>query len=215
MSSDRPPTPPARAASPGTPPPDRVLAETRFLRLIDRGGWYFVERPGLSGVVTLVALTDAGELLLVEQPRAPLRGRTIELPAGLAGDDAHTRGEPLVEAARRELLEETGYAARSIVPLADCPTSAGMTNEIVSFFLCTGLDRVGPGGGVDGEDIQVHRVPLEDVDGFLAGQAAAGKYVAAKVYAGLYFAHRARREQVEAPSQAGSPAAANREVAPR
>ena len=65
---------------------DRAMAderETRYLRLLERDGWSYVERPNLSGVVTIVAVTNAGDLLFVEQHRPPVAASTIELPAGL------------------------------------------------------------------------------------------------------------------------------------
>ena len=73
----------------------------------------------------------------------------IDLPAGLAGDGPGT--EELVTAARRELLEETGYDARRLTLLAHAPTSPGLTTEVVSFFRAAGLKKVAAGGGIEGE----------------------------------------------------------------
>lgn len=168
---------------------DRILHETKYLRLIDRDGWTFVDRPHIAGVVTIVAVTNDGKLLLVEQLRRPVGRQTIELPAGLAGDDEANRNEPLIEAARRELLEETGYRAGSLQALPVCATTPGMTDEMVSFFLATDLEAVQPGGGVEGENITVHTVPLAEVAGWLAKRSREGLVVAAKVYAGLFFAY--------------------------
>ncbi|HEY0010219.1 MAG TPA: NUDIX hydrolase, partial [Tepidisphaeraceae bacterium] len=96
---------------------DKYLHRTKFLDLIDRDGWTFVRRPKLAGVVGIVAVTPAGELMLIEQHRPPLGKNVIELPAGLAGDlDA---GESLAAAAKRELLEETGYRASRVKKLAE------------------------------------------------------------------------------------------------
>src|SRR5262245_4821956 len=99
----------------------QILGAGRFLRLVDEGGWEYVTRPGVSGVVVLVAVTPAGKLLLVEQRRVPVHGRVIELPAGLVGDDGDRRDEPLATAAHRELIEETGYEASEMVRLASGP----------------------------------------------------------------------------------------------
>lgn len=173
-------------------PADEVLAETKYLRMIQREGWTFVQRPNARGVVSIVALTDEGEIVFVEQHRKPVAARTIELPAGLAGDEPEHEGEDLARTAARELLEETGYVAARMEPLMDCPTSPGMTDEVASFFLATGLRRVGAGGGVAGEDIQVHLVPLEAAHGFLMACSQQGKRVAAKALAGLHFALASR-----------------------
>ena len=86
-----------------------TLGEGRFLRLVRRNGWEFVQRIGVDGVVAIVAVTGDRELVVVEQKR-PAVGRTVlDLPAGLAGD---VDGEDSLEAAaRRELEEETGFVA--------------------------------------------------------------------------------------------------------
>ena len=87
-----------------------VIYEGKHVRLVRRGEWEYVTRKNVTGIVGIVAVTDEGKLLLVEQPRPPLNRNVIELPAGLAGDVAGQEGEELANAARRELLEETGYA---------------------------------------------------------------------------------------------------------
>jgi ADP-ribose pyrophosphatase len=169
---------------------DRVLLETRYLRCVDRDGWFFVERPNIRGVVTIIAVTADDHIIFVEQHRAPVAQRTIELPAGLAGDQGND--EDLASAARRELEEETGYRAGRMQLVAESPTSPGMTSERVSFYLATDLARVGEGGGVDDEEIEVHRVPLATVRPWLRAREDEGLLVAAKVYAGLYLLAEAR-----------------------
>jgi len=170
---------------------DCTLAETPYLHLIDRDGWYFVRRPGLTGAVMLVALTDENNLLFVQQQRPPLGHPCIELPAGLAGDKAEHAGEQLPDAARRELLEETGYYAETVIHLCDAATSPGMTDETVSFFLCTGLEKRHAGGGIEHENITVHEVQLDVATDWLLAQSAQGHSVAAKAFAGVLFALRA------------------------
>jgi ADP-ribose pyrophosphatase len=171
---------------------DQVLCTTRHLRLIDRDGWFFVERPNASGVVIIVAVTDDRRLLLVEQHRPALGGKVLELPAGLAGDAAAHEGEKLEMAARRELLEETGWEADQMVELVSCATAPGLSNEVITFFRATGLRQVGAGGGVDQEDIQVHAIPLPEVTAFAAARAAQGTIPGLLIYAGLHFATMAR-----------------------
>jgi ADP-ribose pyrophosphatase len=169
---------------------DRILGTTKYLRLIDRDGWYFAQRCGGTGVVTIVALTAARALLLVEQVRPPLGRATLELPAGLAGDEVGRGEESLAEAARRELLEETGYEAGAMEFLVEAPTSPGLSDERVSFFLATDLRKASAGGGVGDERITVHEIPWSEVPTWLAERSRQGTPVAAKVYAGLYFAAR-------------------------
>lgn len=168
----------------------RELHEGRYLRLVSRNGWEFVERPGIRGIVLVVAVTPAGDLLLVEQRREAVDAVVLELPAGLAGDSEGPADEPLEEAARRELVEETGWAARSMERIAEGPPSAGVTSEIVTLFRARGLERVGPGGGVEGEEITVREVPLAEAEAYLERRAREGVLVDPKVWAGLLFARR-------------------------
>ena len=171
----------------------RVLGEGRFVRLVAEGHWEWADRLNISGAVMIVAVTEASELVMVEQYRIPLHSRVVELPAGLAGDEAAPAGEPLAGAARRELVEETGFDADQMEYLIDGPTSAGMTSETYSVFLARNVRRVGPGGGDDHEDIQVHVVPLDAVEEWLAQRRREGVLVDPRVYLGLYFATRSRR----------------------
>ena len=171
--------------------PDRILAQTPYLRLVDRDGWAFVERPNAHGVVVVVALTPERKLLFVEQPRAPLKAPAIEFPAGLMGDEPGLQRENALEAARRELEEETGYRAGQLRLVNTSATSPGMTSEMVHFVVAWDLVKVGAGGGVSGEDITVHEIPLAEARAWLNERARRGSVVASKVFAGLYFAHEA------------------------
>jgi ADP-ribose pyrophosphatase len=168
------------------PPNARVVAQGRYLTFVDDAGWEYVTRHRVTGIVVLVALTPARELVLVEQHRPAVRGRVVELPAGLVGDIAGQETESLQTAAHRELVEETGFAAREMVELARGPIAVGVSDEVVTFFEARDLTRVGEGGGDDSEDITVHVVPLTELATFLAGKRAAGLAVDPKIYAGLY-----------------------------
>ncbi len=168
----------------------KELHAGRHLRLVVRNGWEFVERPGIHGIVLVVAVTPQARLLLVEQRREAVDANVLELPAGLAGDAGSPVGEPLEEAARRELVEETGWDASAMDRLTSGPPSAGVTSEVVTLFRARGLTKVGAGGGVEGEAITVHEVPLETVETFLLEREAAGLLVDPKVWAGLWFARR-------------------------
>ncbi len=166
---------------------DKVLAETKFLRFVERNGWSFIERTTSNGVVCIIARTDDNQIILVEQFRPPVDCNVIELPAGLSGDVAGLENEPLEQAARRELLEETGYQAGQMTRLTDTASSPGLTNETVTFFLAEQLEKVAAGGGDASEDITVHEVPIDQIDDWLLSAQTASKLVDARVYAGLYF----------------------------
>jgi ADP-ribose pyrophosphatase len=169
-----------------TDPKDRILAETPYLRFIDRGGWYFVERPSPAGVVVIVAVTPADELVLIEQHRASLGRWILELPAGLVGDDHPD--EPLLDAAGRELVEETGWQADRLEVVTSAASAPGLTSEVVTYVRATGLKKVGAGGGVGGEQIRVHQVPLARVSAWVAERTSAGALASTQLYGGLWLA---------------------------
>ena len=164
-----------------------VLCDGKHIQLVRRDRWEYARRKNLTGIVAIVAVTDDGKLILVEQYRPPVGARVIELPAGLAGDVAGHETEDLAVAARRELLEETGYEAADMTRLAEGAASAGLSDEVITLFRATGLQKTGKGEGDGSEEITLHEVPLADVDGWLAHQTARGCLVDLKVYSGLYF----------------------------
>lgn len=165
-------------------PPPEILYEGRFLRLLRRGHWEYAERVNARGAVIVAALTPADEVLFVEQFRIPLMANSIEMPAGLVGDQP---GEDSFEAAaRRELLEETGWLAGRVEVLMAGPTSSGLSNEIVAFARARELTRVHAGGGDASESIQVHTIPRARAAAWLAGKIAEGYAMDAKLWAGLW-----------------------------
>lgn len=159
-----------------------VMASGRFLQLVKRGRWEYAERPHTAGAVAVIATTDDAELILIEQFRVPLGKACIELPAGLAGDLDDDPDETFIDAARRELLEETGYTAGQITPLFGAYTSPGLTNEFIHLYRATDLTREHEGGGIDHEQITIHHVPIDRVDAWLAERVAEGLGVDTKVY---------------------------------
>jgi ADP-ribose pyrophosphatase len=163
----------------------KILGEGKFVRLVAADGWEWAERTKVSGVIA-VAAAYRGKIILVEQYRRPLKANVIEVPAGIAGDSDEDAGEEVERAARRELLEETGYEAKTWERMFDGPLSAGMTTEVVSFFRASGLKKVGDGGGEGSEKITVHEVSLKTASRWLSDQTASGKLVDPKVYVGLY-----------------------------
>ncbi len=177
-----------KSVTPAMAAPTKItLCTGRFLSLEREGPWEYAERIKATGAAIIVAVTEEGKLLLVEQYRVPCHARTIELPAGIIGDEPDAPNEPHPEAARRELLEETGFAAEHMAPLVTGPASSGLTSELVTLFKATGLRRTGQGGGIGNEEITVHEVPLTEVHDWLTAKARAGVLVDPKIYAGLYF----------------------------
>jgi ADP-ribose pyrophosphatase len=164
-----------------------TLHTGKFLALIKEGHWEYVDRVNATGAALILAVTEEEKILLVEQYRIPVHARTIELPAGIIGDEPGSTHESQAEAARRELLEETGYAAETIEPVMFGPACSGLTSERVTLFRALGLRRVGKGGGVAHEDIVLHEIPLKEVVPWLETKAKTGILIDPKVYAGLFF----------------------------
>lgn len=150
---------------------EAIVWQGQFITAKTRGKWEYVSRArGIKAAVILAV--DDGHVLLVEQYRVPLGANCLELPAGLVGDV--TAGEAVETAAARELEEETGYRPARVTMMGEYYSSPGMVSE--SFFLlrAEGLKKVGQGGGVEDENIIVHRVPLDEVASYMAAKRAEG-----------------------------------------
>jgi ADP-ribose pyrophosphatase len=156
----------------------------KYITAKRRGPWEYVGRARGIGAAVIIAIED-GYVLLVEQYRVPLQARCLELPAGLVGDE--TEGEDVATSAARELEEETGYRAVRIEIIGSFASSPGMVSETFTLVRAHGLTRVGEGGGVPGEDITVHRVPLADVPAFIADKRRDGVIIDVKMLALLQF----------------------------
>lgn len=163
--------------APGTPVETRW--EGRFITVRQQGTWEYVSRSRGIHAAVILAIDDAADgrpddrhVILVEQYRVPLKVNCLELPAGLVGDDS--AGEAVEVAATRELEEETGYRAAHWRVVGEFFSSPGMVSESFTLLVATGLTRVGAGGGVDSEDIIVHRVPIGGIADFVAAKRAEG-----------------------------------------
>jgi ADP-ribose pyrophosphatase len=166
---------------------NREVFSGTYLRMVRKKGWEYVERSNCSGIVVIIPVTDTGEVLFVEQYRIPVGTLVIEFPAGLVGDLHDDPDELLETAAERELEEETGYKAARMEYLTEGPPSAGLSSEILTFFLARELQQVSEGGGDHTESIEVHKIPLSRVESFLEMKRNQGILIDPKVYAGLYF----------------------------
>ncbi len=152
-----------------------IVWQGKFITTVREGRWEYVNRARGIHATVILAIDDAADgrhVLLVEQYRIPIHKRCIELPAGLVGDD--TAGEPASLAAERELEEETGYAAAQWQNAGEFYSSPGMVGESFTLMIARSLTRVGEGGGVDSEDITVHRVPLDGIAEFIAAKRKEG-----------------------------------------
>ena len=168
----------------------RIITEGKFIRLFEMEGWEFVERNNCTGIVVIIAMTDDKKVILTQQHRLPVGRDVIEFPAGLVNDKGHQKKESLALAAKRELLEETGYAARKMIKIISGPVSGGFCGDLLTMFRAEGLVKKGKGGGDETEAITTHAVPLKEVDDWLKSMEQRGCLVDPKVYSGLYFLKR-------------------------
>jgi ADP-ribose pyrophosphatase len=159
----------------------------RYLQAIDDGGWEYMRRVGGMSAAVILAITDDGEIVLIEQHRPALGASAIELPAGLIGDEDGA-GETPRQTAERELLEETGFTALAWRDLGEFATSPGMSAETFHLFLATGLSRENAGGGTAREKITVHLVQLAEVAAFADERRAAGCAIDCRLIAFLPWA---------------------------
>ena len=134
----------------------------RYIEARREGTWEYVGRANDIHAAVIVAVDDAPSgnaqdrhVILIDQPRVPLGGRCLELPAG--------------------------YRAGRIEVVGRFASSPGMVSETFTLVRAHELTRVGEGGGDANEDIVVHRVRLDEVPAFVAQKRAEGMFVDVKL----------------------------------
>lgn len=167
--------------------PVETLYAGKWLSLRRRGRWEYAERNNPGGAVIILAVTPDDKILFVEQYRVAIQCNTIEMPAGLVGDLVDQADESALQAAGRELEEETGYRCQRLEFVHRGPSSSGMSTEMIAFVRARDLHKVGPGGGDSTEDIVVHEVARSDAAQWLFARAADGYSIDPKLFAGLWF----------------------------
>lgn len=138
-----------------------------------------IRHPGASAIVPV---DEEGNVTLVRQYRAPIAQVLLEIPAGKLDD----KDEDRLEAAKRELREETGLTAEKWKHLTDIVTAPGFCDELISIYLATGLS--------DGEDepdedefLNIVKMPLTE----LIEMAKRGEISDSKTLVGLLLAEKA------------------------
>ena len=123
--------------------------------VIDAGDW-----------INVIPVTDAGEVVMIEQYRHGSEDVTLEIPGGMVDE-----GESPAEAAARELAEETGYAARELVPLGRVRPNPAIHNNWLHTFLAPGARYASAPAFDSTEHCAVRLVPLADVPALIASGA--------------------------------------------
>jgi ADP-ribose pyrophosphatase len=119
-----------------------------------KGKREIVKHPG---AVAVLAITDEGKMLMVEQFRKPLEKTIIEIPAGKL-----EKGEEPLECAKRELLEETGYSCRTMESIGSFYTSPGFADELIHLYFTDSLVKEGTQMTDEDEFLNVLEVSLDE-----------------------------------------------------
>lgn len=166
-----------------------IMWAGKFITAKRDGRWEYVSRSRGIRAAVIIAVDENGPeapcLILVEQYRVPLGKSCLELPAGLVGDGAGDENEEAETAAIRELEEETGYRAAQMENLGEFYSSPGLVSESFTLFRARDLTRIHDGGGTDGENIIVHRVPLCKIRAYVEARRAEGMALDVKLMIAL------------------------------
>lgn len=134
--------------------------------------WDFIKHKGAAAVVPV---DDKGRLIMVKQYRNALDRYTLEIPAGGLNGQA----EPTMEAAARELAEETGYTAEHMELLLTIRTTVAFCNEKIDIYLARGL-KEGEQHLDEDEFVRVGAYTVEELtEKIYAGEIEDSKTVAA------------------------------------
>jgi len=164
----------------------KTVCQGNFLKFIateyyDASGvlreWESFERVNCEGIVVIVPVTDENKILLIKQFRPPVNSYVIEFPAGLVD-----RGETFVQAAQRELREETGYSAEELIFLAEGPMSSGASGEILTAYVARGLKYEGIINTDETEHIEILDIPLMELVPVLSLLQKQGNLIDLKIY---------------------------------
>ncbi len=129
-----------------------------------------------EGSAVVMPVDDQNRVLLVRQYRLPAKQYLWELPAGRVDP-----GETVLQAAKRELTEETGYRARKMQKLIEFWASPGFLAEKMTIYLATGLSA-GMQTPMEDERIEIEWFTIDQIDALIAK----GKIPDAKTMLGFF-----------------------------
>ena len=117
--------------------------------------YYAIERPS---VVYVIALTKDLEIVLVYQYKNGIKDLVLELPAGFID-----KGESPREAAKRELLEETGYSGKDFTKIGGFNSGAGLSRNTNYFYIVKEVEKTSEQSLDENEEIEVKLFPFKRV----------------------------------------------------
>ena len=135
--------------------------------------------------INVIPLTPEGEVVMIRQYRHGTETVTLEIPGGMADPE----DGDIVEAARRELLEETGYAGDPLVSIGRVAPNPAIQDNYLHTFIAPNVRRIGPQDLQGAEEIAVEMVPLDDIPGLIL----AGRISHALVVSAFYLFDHHRR----------------------
>lgn len=150
-----------------------------YLQLCTVENYQYVTRSIGKCVVEIISTTEHEKILLIEQFRPILGKLVLEWPAGLVGDE--NIDETIAEAAKKELLEETGYSSDTVIILQNGPSSSGLTDEIIHFVYMPDAKNIQKVR--EQESIIVREVDKSEIHRFVRGYQGT---ISPRIYAGLY-----------------------------
>lgn len=152
--------------------------------------WEAVERTNCDGIVIIIPITEERDVILIRQFRAVHDKYVVELPAGLIES-----GEEILAAARRELIEETGYSSDTMEPLTKGVMSTGIDTDEWHVILARGVKKASTmvrnsHPPDESEDIEVVTFPLDTVYEQMEGLRGEGNEIDLRIYGLLELAKR-------------------------
>ncbi|MBZ9572220.1 NUDIX hydrolase [Patescibacteria group bacterium] len=143
----------------------KVIKKQYLTKSGRKGAWEYIKKKIYKRIVMIFALTKKKEVILERIFRVPVNSWVIELPAGLTDK----RQESEKEAAKRELLEETGFRAKKLIPIFSVPINPASIADEVIFFFAPDVEFVGKKESKETaeEEIEVIKVPLKKLVNFL------------------------------------------------
>jgi ADP-ribose pyrophosphatase len=168
----------------------KLLYKGKFTKLwatyfLDKAGkeqiWEWLQR---KDYIVVFPITHDGKVVLIKNFRIPMECYVMEMPAGLLDQE----GESEIDAAKRELLEETGYEAEEVIPITKFAAAAGTSNNLIHAFIATGCHKISDKCGDETEDMTVVEIAGESLidnclnppDGVLFNMTTMGMYEVAK-----------------------------------